>query len=219
MPLLWTLFIVFTLLPISRCTEFFTHISTCCLCRELRQTVLLQQWLKTYCCGYPRWRSTQDQCTGTIYTHGSAWSSSTWPSSWEQGSGWRDTWVTMVLDRGVCPSEGCGLALWSGEHQEMLQVKITVKAQPWIWEETQGGGGCAWQELGKFAELNREVSPSLGFIQPCRGIAEPVPGTGTWNCAKTEWEKKNKNGKEEKEIQAEKLWGKNTRAKSPVCWK
>lgn len=45
-----------------------------------------------------------------------------------------------------------------------------------IWEESHRE--ALGRNQGKFAELNREVSPSLGFIQPCQGIAEPMPGTG-----------------------------------------
>lgn len=131
--LLWTLFIVFTSLPISRCTEFFTHISKCCLCPELGQAVLLQQQFKTYCCDYPHWRSTQDWGTDAISTHGSAWSSPTHLLAWEQGRGWVDAWMTRVLDWWVCPWErehgSCSLAQRSGEHQKMLWAKIRVRTQ------------------------------------------------------------------------------------------
>lgn len=59
-PLLWTLFMGFTSLPITRCTDFFTHISKRCLWLELVRTVLLQRQSQTYCCGYPCRRISRD---------------------------------------------------------------------------------------------------------------------------------------------------------------
>lgn len=146
-PLLWTLFMGFTSLPITRCTDFFTHISKRCLWLELVRTVLLQRQSQTYCCGYPCRRISRDWHMGAVSIRDSAWSSSANPPVQVQGRGWIDASVTRVLSFSEWP-ESCSVALWSGEHQKMMCARTRVRAQPGYWEETHREAlGRSWGHL------------------------------------------------------------------------
>jgi len=131
------------------------------------------------------WLSTLKECPGSMHGYYADRShAQVGPRQRTHGhgkrAGARDAWVTGVLDQGsVLQRVSVGAVGWPCGHESIRRCRGPKYGSGLILGIGRRHMGKCLAGVGEICQAQQGgPPPSLGSLQPCRGIAKPMPGTG-----------------------------------------